>query len=83
MKNKFLCVFKLSGSYVGLFIGFIFALQFKMNRMFLLEGSRDFNCAWNPIKELSCYHLAPINIILFLVVGFVIGGFIHKKIAKR
>lgn len=83
MKYKFLCVFKLFGSYVGLFVGFIFALQFKMNRMFLLEGSRDFNCDWNPIKKLPCSHLALISIVLFLVAGFIIGGFIHKKSSKR
>ena len=83
MKYRCLYVFKLPGSYIGLFIGFIFALQFKMNRMFLLEGSRDFSCNWNPIKGLSCSHLVIVSIILFLVFGFVTGGFVHKKIAKR
>lgn len=79
MKCQYLHIFKLSGSYIGLFIGFIFALQFKMNRMFLLEGVRDFNCDWNPIKGLFCSNLALISIILFLVIGFVVGGIIHKK----
>ena len=80
MKYRCLYIFKLPGSYIGLFIGLIFALQFKTNRMFLLEGSRDFSCDWNPIKGLSCSHLVMISIILLLVVGFVIGGIINKKI---
>jgi hypothetical protein len=78
MKN--LNIFKLPGSYIGLVVGFIASLQIKNNRMFLLEGKRDFVCDWNPIKELSCSNLILINIVLFLMIGFLIGGFVHKKI---
>lgn len=72
--------FKLLGSYIGFFIGLIASLQIKNNRMFLLEGKTDFDCNWNLIKGLSCSDLALINIILFLAIGFVLGGIIHKKI---
>jgi hypothetical protein len=83
-KNNYLIIFKLWGSYFGLFIGFIFALQIKMNRMFLIEGSREFDCIWKPIQGLSCSDLALINIILFLLIGFFVGGLIHRnKIIKK
>jgi hypothetical protein len=80
-KNKggYFIIFKLLGSYLGLFIGLIFALQIKMNRMFLIEGSREFDCIWNPTQNLTCPDLALINIILFLLTGFVVGGLIHKN----
>jgi Ni,Fe-hydrogenase I cytochrome b subunit len=83
-KNNYLIIFKLWGSYLGLCIGLIFALQIKMNRMFLIEGSREFDCIWNPIQGLTCSDLALINIILFLLTGFVVGGLIHKnKITQK
>jgi hypothetical protein len=83
MKYRCLYIFKLSGSYVGLFIGFIASLQIKNNRMFLLEGRTDFDCNWNLAKELSCSNLALVNIILFLVIGFIAGGLIHRKNSKK
>ncbi len=83
MKYQHLCIFKLSGSYVGLLIGFIASLQIKNNRMFLLEGRTDINCIWNPIKELPCFSWALVSIILFLVVGFIVGGIIHGKNIKK
>ena len=64
---------------MGLFIGFIISLQSRNNRMFLLEGARDLDCNWNPVQNLSCSDLTLINIILFLAVGFMLGGIIHKK----
>ncbi len=79
MKYKYLSIFKLPGSYLGLFIGFIASLQIKNNRMFLLEGRTDLYCDWSPIKELSCSNLALITIILFLVIGFMAGGLIQLK----
>jgi len=78
-RNNYLIIFKLWGSYVGLYIGLIFALQIKMNRMFLIEGSREFDCIWKPIQGLSCSNLALINIILFLLIGFFVGGLIHRN----
>jgi hypothetical protein len=83
MKYRYLCIFKLSGSYIGLFIGFIASLQIKNNRMFLLEGRTDIDCEWNLIKELSCSNLALLSIILFLVIGFVVGGLVHEKNNKK
>lgn len=79
MKRQNISIFRLPGSYIGLFIGMIISLQIKNNRMFLLEGRTDFDCNWNLLKELSCSNLALISIILFLITGFVVGGFIHKK----
>jgi len=83
-RGSYFVIFKLWGSYLGLYIGLIFALQIKMNRMFLIEGSREFDCIWNPIQGLTCSDLALINIILFLLTGFVVGGLIHKnKITQK
>jgi Ni,Fe-hydrogenase I cytochrome b subunit len=83
-RGSYLVIFKLWGSYLGLYIGLIFALQIKMNRMFLIEGSREFDCILNPIQGLTCSDLALINIILFLLTGFVVGGLIHKnKITQK
>ncbi len=79
MKKSKPSIFRLPGSYIGLFIGLIISLQIKNNRMFLLEGRTDLDCAWIPIKGLSCSNLTLISIILLLAAGFIIGGFIHKR----
>ncbi len=80
---KHLHIFKLPGSYVGLLGGLVASLQIKSNRMFLLEGRVDDHCGWGLIRELSCSYLALINIVLFLALGFIVGGFIHKKSKKK
>ncbi len=82
MKREYFLLFKTSGSYIGLFVGFIFSLQIEMNRIFLLEGKRDFDCYLNLKSGLSCSSLALISIIFFLVCGFIAGGLIQKKINK-
>jgi hypothetical protein len=83
-KGNYWIILKLWGSYVGLYIGLILALQIKMNRMLLIEGSREFDCIWKPIQSLTCPDLALINIVLFLLIGFLAGGLIHRnKIIKN
>ncbi len=82
IKNKQINIFKLWGIYAGLFAGLLIALQFKINRMYLLEGARELDCVWKPIKNLSCSDWALLNIILFLLAGFLIGGLIHIKNIK-
>ena len=79
MKQQKFYIFKAPGSYIGLFIGFIFSLQIEMNRLFLLEGKRDFGCSWIFQSDFFCSNLAPINIIFFLIFGFAVGGLIQKK----
>ncbi len=64
-------------------IGFIASLQIKNNRMFLLEGGTDLDCNWSPIKELPCSNLALVSIVLFLVIGFMVGGLVHGKNSKK
>ncbi len=82
MKQQKFFIFKALGSYVGLFVGLIFSLQIKMNRLFLLEGKRDFDCQWIIKSDLVCSNLALINIIFFLIFGFVVGGLIQRKLNK-
>jgi len=64
-------------NYIGLFIGFIASLQLKNNRMFLLEGKTDFDCM---IRGLPC---PALSIVLFLLIGFVIGGIKNSKYGER
>ena len=75
-------IFKLHGSYLGLFVGFIVALQFKVNRMYILEGIREFECAWKPVKGSDCSDWVLLGIIILLLVSFFIGGYFHKRIIK-
>ncbi len=58
-------IFKAKESYIGLFLGFIISLQFKTNRMFLLEGVID--------------NSAIFSIILFCLLGFLGGYYFHLK----
>ncbi len=64
-------IFKFPGSYAGFLVGLILVLQIKSNRMFLLEGSQDFN------------FFTITNIIFLMIAGFVIGGLINKKIITK
>ncbi len=68
---------------MGLLVGFIASLQIKNNRMFLLEGKTDLDCNWSPIEGLSCSNLTIVSIILFLVIGFIIGGLVQGKNNKK
>jgi hypothetical protein len=82
MKRNCFFLFKSAGGYIGLLVGFILSLQIKMNRIFLLEGGRDFDCYWGSKSGFSCSNLALSIIILFLILGFIAGGLIQKKINK-
>ncbi len=53
-------IFKVKESYLGLFLAFIIALQFKANRMLILEGEMSNN--------------AFFSVFLFCLFGF-LGGY--------
>jgi hypothetical protein len=58
-------IFKVKESYFGLFLGFIVALQFKANRIFLLEGKMNNN--------------AFFSIFFFCLLGFLGGYYFYLR----
>lgn len=83
MKKQTNNFFKLGGSYLGLFLGFIASLQLKIIRLFFYGDLQESNCLWSPFKNLSCYNLVLFLIMIFLISGFILGGITHKKILSE
>ncbi len=79
MSKKDINIFKLGGSYLGLFASFIFILQIRVFRVLFLEGVAEDNYFCNLCEGIPCNNLLLAFVFLFLVMGFVVGGFCHKK----
>lgn len=78
--NKNLELFKLKGSYIGLIVGFIASLQTRIVRLFLIySGLDELKCGLRNI-EVNCYIYATLLIIIFVIVGFLIGGIIEMRL---
>lgn len=76
-------IFKLGGSYLGLFVGFIASIQIKISRLLVTEGVTEADCAFKPISSISCPNLALTIILVFCLLGFLIGGLIHKRTLEK